>query len=119
MSIYITTPTPNRTLRQVVARRGERICVRVDCIAHAVRWFTAKELETVNPAWDIAAIPLMELYEFTCAEPPPIQGCALPPVKVIELTPALAANVSHALGCTVKVVPSVSLWHESMASNAA
>ncbi len=82
------------------------VCLRLhDTITPAVRWFSDDAMFAANPM-------------STCAEPPPLIGCELPPVLVVTLTPELAANVNHAIGCEVKVVQPVSLWHESM-TNAA
>lgn len=93
------------------------ICLRTSCISPAVRWFSDEQMFAVSPV-------------ATCAEPPPIQGCELPP-RVIEIivTPDMIGkegkpgakaipgiNPSECSGVVVKVMPPVSLWHESMAA---
>jgi len=137
-------PTNNSTPCQVLridTRAGiTRLALAQDTVTHAVRWFTTAELATVNTRADVEecvrahernqsihemanriSLERFESYMERIGTLHQQIRAALedntpspPPVMVVELTPELAANVNHAIGCVVKVVTPVSLWHEAM-----
>lgn len=135
----LRAPTPNPTLcqvRQVHTRDGiTRLALAMDMVSNAVRWFTLAELATVNSRLAIAeCVSILdhaqsvkeiasgvsderfEAYMQRTGDLYQEIDAALRANTslVVELTPDLAANVNHAIGCTVKVVQPVSLFHEAM-----
>lgn len=61
----LINPANGQRCEYVRTERGF-VCLRTSCITPAVRWFSMAQMDAVNPV-------------ATCAEPPPIQGCELPP----------------------------------------
>lgn len=124
-----------RRVMGVDSRHGvTRLQLDFSTISEAVRWFTVDELKAVNPEADFESIirPFEDLAAMTTIlrssgdwhnardsyewkldhdietalkEPPPL---------TVVLTPALAANVNASAGVVIKIVPTVSLFHESM-----
>ena len=127
-------PTHNPTpcdVRHIDSRDGvTRLALAMDTVSGAVRWFTLAELTTVNTRLTIAeCISLMELnqsykwmIESTNDDYFDSRSLYLAQLRQ-QIRAALEGNTPDdqppVIGCNIKVVPMISLWHESMASNAA
>lgn len=104
-------PDNGQPAEYVTYLRGH-VCLRLlDTVTPAVRWFSDAAMFAVNPMSTCAEPPPTPRYQAVWERTPYALTIWQP---VIALTPALAANVNHVLGCSIKVVPPVSLWHKDM-----
>lgn len=85
--------------------RNQTIDINVDeLIRRANAYWYKLELPGRVKSCEYVRIPWIEEYEFTCAEPPPIQGCAMPPrAIVLYVSPDMAKSINHAIGVEVRI----------------